>query len=85
MRNTTEVTKKKEATDAPATAPAETEAPKTYTFTEASGIMAVPSRQGKKAEAKTLLQKFGANRLSDRTNLSDPFQNLLQNAIKPRR
>ena len=58
-------TKKKETTDAPATAPAETETPKTYTFTEVRGIMAALSGQGKKAEAKALLQKFGANRLSD--------------------
>lgn len=56
-------TKKKETTDEPA--PAETEAPKTYTFTEVRGIMAALSGQGKKAEAKALLQKFGANRLSD--------------------
>lgn len=60
-------TKKKETTDEPATAtaPAETEAPKTYTFTEVRGIMAALSGQGKKAEAKALLQKFGANRLSE--------------------
>lgn len=58
-------TKKKETTDEPATAPAETESPKTYTFTEVRGIMAALSGQGKKAEAKALLQKFGANRLSD--------------------
>ena len=59
------VTKKKEPVEeAPAT-PAETEPPKTYTFTEVRGIMASLSGQGKKAEAKALLQKFGANRLSD--------------------
>ena len=57
--------KKREAAEEPATAPAETEAPKTYTFTEVRGIMAGLSGQGKKAEAKALLQKFGANRLSD--------------------
>lgn len=56
-------TKKKKTTDEPA--PAETEVPKTYTFTEVRGIMAALSGQGKKAEAKALLQKFGANRLSD--------------------
>ena len=49
--------------------PAKTEAPKeeakTYTFTEVRGIMAGLSGQGKKAEAKALLEKFGATRLSD--------------------
>lgn len=59
------VTKKKEPVEeAPAT-PSETEPPKAYTFTEVRGIMASLSGQGKKAEAKALLQKFGANRLSD--------------------
>ena len=38
---------------------------KTYTFTEVRGIMAGLSGQGKKAEAKALLEKFGAKRLSD--------------------
>ena len=38
---------------------------KTYTFTEVHGIMAGLSGQGKKAEAKALLEKFGAKRLSD--------------------
>ena len=50
-------------------APAKEEAPKeeakTYTFTEVRGIMAGLSGQGKKAEAKALLEKFGAKRLSD--------------------
>ena len=50
-------------------APAKKEAPKeeakTYTFTEVRGIMAGLSGQGKKAEAKALLSKFGADRLSD--------------------
>lgn len=61
-------TKKKEAkADAAQTTAEATEAPapKTYTFTEVRGIMAALSGQGKKAEAKALLQKFGANRLSD--------------------
>lgn len=56
-------TKKKEVAEEPA--PAETEESKTYTFTEVRGIMAALSGQGKKTEAKALLQKFGANRLSD--------------------
>lgn len=61
-------TKKKEAKADAAETPAEaTEAPapKTYTFTEVRGIMAGLSGQGKKAEAKALLQKFGATRLSE--------------------
>lgn len=41
------------------------EAPKAYTFTKVRGIMARLSSQGKKAEAKALLTKFGATRLSD--------------------
>lgn len=43
----------------------EAPAAKTYTFTEVRGIMAALSGQGKKSETKALLQKFGANRLSD--------------------
>lgn len=38
---------------------------KTYSFTEVRCIMANLSGQGKKAEAKALLAKFGATRLSD--------------------
>lgn len=38
---------------------------KTYTFTEVRGIVAGLSGQGKKAEARALLAKFGATRLSD--------------------
>lgn len=38
---------------------------KTYTFQEVRGIMAGLSGQGKKAEAKTLLTRFGATKLSD--------------------
>ena len=45
------------------------EAPKeeamTYSFTDVRGIMAGLSGQGKKAEARALLEKFGAKRLSD--------------------
>ena len=63
------------ATDKPAARPlpektsdkkeAAKEEAKTYTFTEVRGIMAGLSGQGKKAEAKALLEKFGAKRLSD--------------------
>lgn len=38
---------------------------KTYSFQEVRGIMAGLSGQGKKAEAKDLLQKYGASRLSE--------------------
>lgn len=49
--------KKKEAKEEPET--------KTYTFEEVRGIMANLSGSGKKAEAKALLTKFGASRLSE--------------------
>ena len=61
-------TKKKEAKTEPVKTPAKPEAApeaKTYTFTEVHGIMAGLSGQGKKAEAKALLQKYGATRLSE--------------------
>lgn len=38
---------------------------KTYTFQEVRGIMASLSGKGKKSEAKELLTKFGASRLSE--------------------
>ena len=38
---------------------------KTYTFQEVRGIMASLSGSGKKTEAKALLTKFGASRLSE--------------------
>ena len=38
---------------------------KTYSFEDVRGIMAGLSGQGKKAEARALLEKFGAKRLSD--------------------
>lgn len=38
---------------------------KTYTFQEVRGIMASLAGKGKKAEAKALLTKYGATRLSD--------------------
>ena len=48
---------KQEAKPAPET--------KTYSFQEVRGIMAGLSGQGKKAEAKQLLTKYGASRLSE--------------------
>lgn len=52
---------------APAALPEKKEAPaeKKYTFTEVRGIMAGLAGQGKKAEARALLQKYGVSRLSD--------------------
>ena len=47
----------KEATPEPET--------KKYTFQEVRGIMASLSGKGKKAEAKALLTKYGASRLSE--------------------
>ena len=38
---------------------------KEYSFTEVRGIMAGLSGKGKKAEARDLLQKYGASRLSE--------------------
>jgi len=38
---------------------------KKYSFQEVRGIMASLAGKGKKAEAKALLTKYGANRLSD--------------------
>ena len=38
---------------------------KTYSFEDVRGIMAGLSGQGKKAEARALLQKYGVTRLSD--------------------
>ncbi|MBO4456231.1 MAG: hypothetical protein J5802_00780 [Butyrivibrio sp.] len=40
-------------------------AAKTYTFQEVRGIMASLAGNGKKAEAKAILDKFGVNRLSE--------------------
>lgn len=45
--------------------PESTQPAKEYTFEEVRGIMAGLAGQGKKAEARALLQKYGANRLSD--------------------
>ena len=41
---------------------------KEYTFEEVRSIMADLAGRGKKAEAKALLKKYGANRLSDLDN-----------------
>lgn len=46
-------------------APAPEPEVKNYSFQEVRGIMASLAGSGKKAEAKALLTKFGANRLSD--------------------
>lgn len=54
---TKEPTKKEEPKPEPET--------KTYTFQEVRGIMASLSGKGMKAEAKALLTKFGASRLSE--------------------
>jgi hypothetical protein len=52
-------------TEAPATEVTTEPEVKTYTFQEVRGIMANLSGKGKKAEAKTLLTKYGASRLSE--------------------
>jgi len=46
-------------------APAQESAVKKYSFQDVRGIMASLAGKGKKAEAKALLTKYGANRLSD--------------------
>lgn len=58
-----EVTEEPKPEPKPEPAPAAEE--KTYSFQEVRGIMAGLSGKGKKAEAKNLLQKYGANRLSE--------------------
>ena len=58
VRKTDTKTEKKEA---PAPAPEV----KKYSFQEVRGIMASLAGKGKKAEAKALLTKYGASRLSD--------------------
>ena len=45
--------------------PEAAEPEKTYTFQEVRGIMSTLSGMGKKAEAKALLAKYGASRLSE--------------------
>lgn len=42
-----------------------TESQKTYSFQEVRGIMASLASKGKKSEAKALLTKYGASRLSE--------------------
>ena len=46
-------------------APAQEAEVKKYSFQEVHGIMASLAGKGKKAEAKALLTKYGASRLSD--------------------
>ena len=55
----------KEPTPVPKSEPAPAAEAKTYSFQEVRGIMAGLSGKGKKAEAKNLLQKYGASRLSE--------------------
>lgn len=52
-------------TEEPTPEPAPAAEAKTYSFQDVRGIMAGLSGKGKKAEAKNLLQKYGANRLSE--------------------
>ena len=54
-----------EPTPVPKSEPAPAAKAKTYSFQEVRGIMAGLSGKGKKAEAKNLLQKYGASRLSE--------------------
>lgn len=58
-----------ETSEPEATKPVNKETPepavKKYTFQEVRGIMASLAGKGKKAEAKALLTKYGASRLSD--------------------
>ena len=67
--NSVATTEKPEAKPLPDRTPEKKETPKeevrTYSFTDVRGIMAGLSGQGKKAEARALLEKFGAKRLSD--------------------
>lgn len=67
--NSVATTEKPEAKPLPDKISDKKEAPKeearTYSFTDVRGIMAGLSGQGKKAEARALLEKFGAKRLSD--------------------
>lgn len=53
------------ATEAPVKEVAPEPEIKKYTFQEVRGIMASLSGKGKKAEAKALLTKYGASRLSE--------------------
>ncbi len=53
------------AAEAPKSAPAPAAPAKTYSFQEVRGIMAGLSGKGKKDEARALLQKYGASRLSE--------------------
>ena len=63
--NSVATTEKPEAKPLPDKTPDKKEEARTYSFTDVRGIMAGLSGQGKKAEARALLDKFGAKRLSD--------------------
>ena len=63
--NTAPDVSKTEATPKKKEAPAPTLEVKKYSFQEVRGIMASLAGKGKKAEAKALLTKYGASRLSD--------------------
>ena len=63
--NSVATTEKPEAKPLPDKKEAPKEEARTYSFTDVRGIMAGLSGQGKKAEARALLEKFGAKRLSD--------------------
>lgn len=69
MFSETEKPKEKKTATKPTPAKAEESTPepeaKTYTFQEVRGIIASLSGKGMKAEAKALLTKYGATRLSD--------------------
>ena len=71
MFSETEKPKEKKTATKPLFDPSPAEEPKpepetkTYTFQEVRGIMASLSGKGMKAEAKALLTKFGASRLSE--------------------
>ena len=63
--NSVATTEKPEAKPLPDKTSDKKEEARTYSFTDVRGIMAGLSGQGKKAEARALLEKFGAKRLSD--------------------
>ena len=54
-----------DATSAKKEEPAKEPEPKNYSFQEVRGVMAALSGKGMKAEAKALLTKYGATRLSE--------------------
>lgn len=60
-----EIAAPENVTEVPAKEAAPEPEVKKYTFQEVRGIMASLSGKGKKAEAKALLTKYGASRLSE--------------------